>query len=109
MSGLSARNLKYMRVFVEAHIDPEVVQQVVAQLPWGYNVRLLESVKDPAARLWYAREAIEHGCFPKGPSHSDPHDNPLERLNPEIKRRADVCRHLSELYGRHTPRRSATA
>jgi DUF1016 N-terminal domain len=41
MSGLSARNLKYMRAFAEAHTDPEVVQQVVAQLPWGHNVRLL--------------------------------------------------------------------
>jgi predicted nuclease of restriction endonuclease-like (RecB) superfamily len=61
MSGLSARNLKYMRAFAEAHTDPEIVQQVVAQLPWGHNVRLLESVKDPAARLWYARQAIEHG------------------------------------------------
>ena len=61
MSGLSARNLKYMRALAEAHTDPEIVQQVVAQLPWGHNVRLLESVKDPAARLWYARQAIEHG------------------------------------------------
>ena len=61
MSGLSARNLKYMRAFAEAHTDPEVVQQVVAQLPWGHNVRLLESVKDPAARIWYARQAIEYG------------------------------------------------
>jgi hypothetical protein len=32
-SGLSAHNLKYMRAFAEAHTDPEVVQQVVAQLP----------------------------------------------------------------------------
>jgi hypothetical protein len=31
MSGLSARNLKYMRAFAEGHTDPEVVQQVVAQ------------------------------------------------------------------------------
>lgn len=61
MTGLSARNLKYMRALAEAHTDPEVVQQVVAQLPWGHNVRLLESVKDPEARLWYARQAIEHG------------------------------------------------
>jgi len=47
MKGFSPRNLKYMRAFAEAHTDPEVVQQVVAQLPWGHNVRLLESVKDP--------------------------------------------------------------
>jgi predicted nuclease of restriction endonuclease-like (RecB) superfamily len=37
------------------------VQQVVAQLPWGHNVRLIETVKDPKERLWYARQAIEHG------------------------------------------------
>lgn len=27
----------------------------------GHNVRLLESVRDPAARLWYAHQAIERG------------------------------------------------
>jgi DUF1016 N-terminal domain len=47
MTGLSARNLKYMRAFAEAYPDPEIVQQVVAQLPWGQNVKLLELVKDP--------------------------------------------------------------
>jgi predicted nuclease of restriction endonuclease-like (RecB) superfamily len=61
MSGLSTSNLKYMRTFAEAHTDLEVAQRVVAQLPWGHNVRLLESVKDPAARLWYGCQAIEHG------------------------------------------------
>jgi predicted nuclease of restriction endonuclease-like (RecB) superfamily len=30
-------------------------------LPWGHNVRLVEAVKDPTERLWYARQAIEHG------------------------------------------------
>lgn len=61
MTGLSARNLKYMRAFAEAHPDREIVQQVVARLPWGHNVRLVEAVKDQAERLWYARQAIEHG------------------------------------------------
>ena len=37
------------------------MQQVVARLPWGHNVRLLEAVKDPAEREWYARQAIENG------------------------------------------------
>jgi predicted nuclease of restriction endonuclease-like (RecB) superfamily len=41
MSGLSARNLKYMRAFAEAHTDPEIVQQVVAQLPWGHNTQAI--------------------------------------------------------------------
>jgi hypothetical protein len=35
ISGLSTRDLKYMRAFAEAHTDPEIVQQVVAQLSWG--------------------------------------------------------------------------
>ena len=61
MTGLSGRNLKYMRAFAEAYPDQEIVQQVVARLPWGHNVRLVEAVKDPAERLWYARQAIEHG------------------------------------------------
>jgi predicted nuclease of restriction endonuclease-like (RecB) superfamily len=61
MTGLSARNLKYMRAFAEAWPDSEFVQQVVALLPWGHNVRLLDALKTPEERTWYARQAIEHG------------------------------------------------
>ena len=35
MKGLSARNLNYMRAFAEAWPDPEIVQQLVAQLPFA--------------------------------------------------------------------------
>jgi predicted nuclease of restriction endonuclease-like (RecB) superfamily len=61
MAGLSARNLKYMRAFAEAWPDSQFVQQVVAQLPWGHNIRLLDALKTPAQREWYARQAIQHG------------------------------------------------
>jgi len=61
MTGLSPRNLKYMRAFGEAWPDEEIVQRLVAQIPWGHNVRLLDSVKDRAAREWYIRKTIEHG------------------------------------------------
>jgi predicted nuclease of restriction endonuclease-like (RecB) superfamily len=61
MTGLSARNLSYMRAFAEAWPDREFVQQVVALLPWGHNVRLLDAVKAPSEREWYARQAIENG------------------------------------------------
>jgi predicted nuclease of restriction endonuclease-like (RecB) superfamily len=61
MTGLSARNLKYMRAFAEAWPDIELVQQVVALLPWGHNVRLLDAVKTASERTWYARQAIENG------------------------------------------------
>lgn len=61
MTGLSARNLKYMRSFAEAWPDAEFVQRVVAQLPWGHNVSLLDTVKVAEERAWYARQTIEHG------------------------------------------------
>lgn len=40
MTGLSSRNLKYMRALADAWPDPEIVQRIVAQLPWGHNVSL---------------------------------------------------------------------
>jgi predicted nuclease of restriction endonuclease-like (RecB) superfamily len=61
IAGFSPRNLKYMRAFGEAYPDPAFVQQVVAQIPWGHNVRILDAVKDPEQREWYARAAIQHG------------------------------------------------
>ena len=38
MTGLSPRNLKYMRAFAEAWPEEPIVQQLVAQIPWGHNV-----------------------------------------------------------------------
>ena len=61
MSGLSTRNLKYMRAFGQAWPNEPIVQQLVAQIPWGHNVRLLDYVKNPAEREWYIRATIEHG------------------------------------------------
>lgn len=37
------------------------VPPAIAQLPWGHNVVLLERVKHPATRRWYAEAAVEHG------------------------------------------------
>jgi predicted nuclease of restriction endonuclease-like (RecB) superfamily len=61
MKGFSPRNLHYMRAFAETYTDESILQQVVANLPWGHNVRLMEAVKDPEARLWYAKQAIAQG------------------------------------------------
>lgn len=58
MKGLSPRNLKYMRAFAEAW---PIVQQPVALLPWGHNVRLLDLTKSADERLWYAEQAIRNG------------------------------------------------
>ncbi len=62
MQGLSPRNLKYMRAFAEAWPDEPIVQQLVAQIPWGHNVRLLDYVKSPEERTWYIRQAIAAGA-----------------------------------------------
>lgn len=61
MKGFSRTNLLYMRAFAEAWPDEEFVQQVVGQIPWGHNIRILDVVKDPQERAWYARAAIQHG------------------------------------------------
>ncbi|MER9548346.1 PDDEXK nuclease domain-containing protein [Mesorhizobium sp. M0322] len=61
MTGLSSRNLKYMRAFAEAFPEREIVQQVVARLPWGHAIKLVEGTKSSEQRLWYARQAAEHG------------------------------------------------
>lgn len=61
MSGLSPRNLKYMRAFAAAWPDEAFVQRVVAQIPWRQNLALLEGLKDPATRGWYAEQTIAHG------------------------------------------------
>jgi predicted nuclease of restriction endonuclease-like (RecB) superfamily len=61
LKGLSSRNLKYMRAFAEAYPEDEFVQQLVAQIPWGHNVVLLDRVKDSNARLWYAQQVTTNG------------------------------------------------
>jgi len=54
-TGYSVRNLKYMSKFAEYYPDEEFVQQVVAQIPWGHNVILLDKFDNYSYREWYAR------------------------------------------------------
>jgi predicted nuclease of restriction endonuclease-like (RecB) superfamily len=61
MTGLSRTNLMYMRAFADAWPEESIVQQLVGQIPWGHNVRLLELVSDRSTREWYTRATIEHG------------------------------------------------
>ena len=61
MKGFSARNLKYMRKFAESYPDFQIVQQLVAQLPWGHNIILLDKVKSEQERLWFANQTIKNG------------------------------------------------
>ena len=61
MSGFSPRNIKYMRKFALCWPEFEFVQRVIAQIPWGTNITLIDKLKDEDSRKWYAYQTIEHG------------------------------------------------
>ncbi len=61
MKGLSARNLKYMKVFAELCPDVRIGQQPAAQLPWFHIVVLLTKITEPVEREWYAAKTIDQG------------------------------------------------
>ncbi|WP_297563980.1 YhcG family protein [Meiothermus sp.] len=62
VEGFSKRNLERMRAFYQAYPDEgQFAAQPVSQLPWGHNLVLLQKLKDPAQRLWYAEQALLNG------------------------------------------------
>ena len=61
IKGFSSRNLLYMRAFAEAYPDETIVQQVVALIPWGHNVRILDGVKTSEERMSYIQQTIQYG------------------------------------------------
>jgi len=61
MKGFSPRNLKYMRAFALSWPSYQIVQEVLAQLPWYHNIALMEKLKTEQERLWYANQAFQYG------------------------------------------------
>lgn len=61
INGFSVRNLKYMRKLAEEYMDFEFVQQLVAQIPWGHNIILLDKIKNLEERKWYMQQSIING------------------------------------------------
>jgi predicted nuclease of restriction endonuclease-like (RecB) superfamily len=61
MTGFSARNLGYMKAFAEAWPDEAILHQLGAKIPWKHNCILIEKVKDPLKRRWYAQETVNNG------------------------------------------------
>ena len=41
--------------------DFQNLQRLVAKIPWGHNILLMEKVKDLPARLWYMQQTLENG------------------------------------------------
>lgn len=62
MKGFSRRNLYRIRALYLAYYEEsQFVPQAVAQIPWGHNIAILEKVKDPAERKWYAVQSMQYG------------------------------------------------
>ena len=62
IKGFSVRNLQRMiRFYKEYSTIDTKVPQVVAQLPWGHNILLIEKVRKITKRFWYMKEAIKEG------------------------------------------------
>jgi predicted nuclease of restriction endonuclease-like (RecB) superfamily len=76
LKGFSERNIGYMirfareydiSVFLQqpvAKLESSaeiVVQDLLAQIPWGHNILLMEKFKDLPIRLWYAQQVIVNG------------------------------------------------
>ena len=60
--GFSVRNLKYMRSFARAWPGfDQIVQQAVAQLPWGHITVVLDKLDEQDLRDWYADQAVSNG------------------------------------------------
>ena len=50
-----------MKKIAEEYPDFEFVQQVVAQIPWGHNIILMDKVKNIEERKWYIKQSIING------------------------------------------------
>src|SRR6266481_3785982 len=71
VASIVAQPVGQLRKGVAKPIEAPIVAQAVRQLDdppepltklsWSANIILLERLKDPAARLWYARKTLEHG------------------------------------------------
>jgi len=62
MRGFSRTNLYYMRqVWLAWSGAPEIVQQLVGQIPWGHHVVLVSKLQEPEVRAFYLRQTIEEG------------------------------------------------
>ncbi len=60
-AGFSKTNLERMRKFAKLYNHLEFAAQAVPQLPWGHIIVLIQQVKDPEVREWYARSVLKNG------------------------------------------------
>jgi predicted nuclease of restriction endonuclease-like (RecB) superfamily len=74
IEGFSSRNFWRMRAFYLAwtkevailtqpasELDGKNLPQVASEIPWFHNVVLIQKLKPPLERLWYAKKTVQHG------------------------------------------------
>lgn len=61
VKGFSERNIGYMIRFAREYGTYQFLQQLVAKIPWGHNIVLMEKVKELPIRYWYMQQTIEQG------------------------------------------------
>lgn len=59
--GFSPRNLWDMRRFYLEYKDQSILRQLVAEIPWGQNLLILNKVKDTNERQYYLTVTKENG------------------------------------------------
>ena len=58
--GMSYRNLQYMRQLADEFLLEEIMQQLVAQIPWGHIVTIMSKCSTKESRLWYINKTYEN-------------------------------------------------
>lgn len=48
-----------MLSYYKEYSDKSILPQLVAKLPWGHNILLIEKIKDLHIRIWYIQQCIE--------------------------------------------------
>jgi len=74
LKGFSLSNLRRMKAFflsysnslikhaqVVRELEKQGLPQLVAEIPWGHNIILIEKVKNISERFWYIQKTIESG------------------------------------------------
>ncbi|MCK9582787.1 MAG: PDDEXK nuclease domain-containing protein [Endomicrobiales bacterium] len=61
MNGFSERNVWNMRRFYIEYKHTSILQQLVAEIPWGQNLLILEKISDVKERKYYIKSCREFG------------------------------------------------
>lgn len=59
--GFSDRNIWNMRRFYEEYQNNSILQQLVAEIPWGHNLLIMEKVAEDKKREYYLKSSRDFG------------------------------------------------